>query len=891
MKSARHELKRTPLYGWHLANKGQMVDFAGWEMPVQYRTGVVREHLGTRRFGGLFDVSHMGRFQIQGSNKLAFLQKVLTNNAQALHPWEAQYTMLGNEQGGALDDAFLYRFGEDDYLLVVNASNRQNDWAHFQDLVSDFEGVSLKDLTEALSLIAVQGPKSKELLERVSGKGIWPEARQNCLGRLEICGVDCYLSRTGYTGEPNSFEIFPPAESVLKLWEGLLEAGQDLHILPVGLGARDTLRLEAGMPLYGHELGTAPDGSEIPIFALSLAPVAVSLSPIKRDFIGRQALTEQWQTLEKQRDGDFSGSAVLPKRIRCLALEGKGVARQGAEVLHQGKTVGVVTSGTSVPFWVFAGEGLEMQLTDEQSRRSIGLAYLEAWIQPETEVAVKVRNKTIQARVVAFHGRSDAPPYFHPLPLGSAGPVAGEAREEALGRLRAVLARSWDNHTWRQEQCMNLIPSEMTPSALVRLSQVADPVGRYAEHKELAAAYDKEIFYYQGCDFIAWVEEQLAREMSDFLGCPLVECRPVSGQMANMTVFSGLVQWRNRANLKREPGRIPCVFTNHIGKGGHLSAQPMGALRDYIAKDPLTEKFNAVNFPVLADNPYCIDLESLGRLLDEYDPELVVFGKSMVLHREPVAEVRAMLEARKKKAVLMYDMAHVLGLIGPHFQEPFQEGADLVTGSTHKTFFGTQRGVIGCGFDQENTPEHELWQTIRRRSFPGMVSNHHLGTLLGLLIAAIEMNAFKDRYQPQVIANAKAFAKGLKACDLEVQGDPGIDYTETHQVVLKVGYARGPEVARDLEDNHIICNYQALPEDEGFTASSGLRLGVSEMTRFGMRESDFEALAQLMADVVLRKKPVAAEVIRLRRRFQELKFCFSGDEITAYQERFLKSLG
>lgn len=891
MMTGRSELKRTPLHGWHIANKGQMVDFAGWEMPVQYTTGVVQEHLGTRRFGGLFDVSHMGRFQISGANTMAFLQKVLTNNAQALQPWEAQYTMIGNEQGGALDDAFLYRFGEDNYLLVVNASNRETNWSHFQAVLSAFSDVTLDDRTDSLALIAVQGPKSKELLQRVSGRGHWPESRQNCLGRVELCGVDCYLSRTGYTGEPNSFEVFPTAGSTLRLWEGLLEAGQDLHILPVGLGARDTLRLEAGMPLYGHELGTAPDGSEIPIFALPLAPVAVSLSPLKGEFIGRQALTEQWRTLEQQRDGNFSGSAMLPKRIKCFALEGKGVARQGAEVLYQGETVGVVTSGTSVPYWVFAGEGLEMQLTEEQSRRSIGLAYLEAWIQPETEVAVKVRNKTIPARVVAFHGRSDAPPYFHPLPAGYAGPESADAESGARERLRTVLSKSWDNHTWRQERCMNLIPSEMTPSALVRLTQVADPVGRYAEHKELAAAYDREIFYYQGCDFIAWVEEQLARELSDFLGCPLVECRPVSGQMANMTVFSGLVQWRNRANLKREPGRIPCAFTNHIGKGGHLSAQPMGALRDYIAKDPLTEKFNAVNFPVLADNPYCIDLEALEKLLDVHDPELIVFGKSMVLHREPLAEVRAMLQARKKKPVVMYDMAHVLGLIGPHFQEPFHEGADLVTGSTHKTFFGSQRGVIGCAFDQENTPEHELWQAIRKRSFPGMVSNHHLGTLLGLLVAAIEMNAFKDRYQPQVIANAKAFAKALKASGFDVQGDPAIDYTETHQVVLKVGYARGPEAAKALENNHIICNYQALPEDEGFTASSGLRLGVSEMTRFGMREPDFEALAALMADAVLRDKSVADEVVRLRSRFQELDFCFSGDEITAYQERFLKTLG
>ncbi|MFW6054983.1 MAG: glycine cleavage system protein T [Thermodesulfobacteriota bacterium] len=689
----------------------------------------------------------------------------------------------------------------------------------------------------------------------------------------------------------NRREIFPPADQALALWEGLLSAGRNFGILPVGLGARDTLRLEAGMPLYGHELGMGPDGKEIPIFALPLATVAVSLSPLKGDFIGRQALAAQWRALERQRDGDFSESGVLPRRIKCLALEEKGVARQGAEVFYDQEKVGDVTSGTAVPYWVFAGEGLEMRPTGEQSRRSIGLAYLQAWIQPETKVLVKVRNRMIQARVVAYHGRSEAPPYFHPLPAGYIRPVPETPEGRALGRLRRVLEKSWENHAWRQGRSINLIPSEMTPSPLVRLTQVADPVGRYAEHKDLAAAYDQEIFYYQGCDFIAWVEEQLAAEIGRFMGCPLVECRPVSGQMANMTVFSGLVQWRNRANLKREPGRISLAFTNHIGKGGHLSAQPMGALRDYIAKDPLTERFSVVNFPVLADNPYLIDLEALERLLDEYDPELIVFGKSMVLHKEPVAQVRAMLEARQKKPIIMYDMAHVLGLIGPHFQEPFAEGADIVTGSTHKTFFGTQRGVIGCRFDQENTPEHELWQAVRKRSFPGMVSNHHLGTLLGLLVASIEMNAFKDSYQPRVVANAKAFARALKACGLDVQGDPGIDYTETHQVVVKVGYARGPDVAKALENNQIICNYQALPDDEGFTASSGLRLGVSEMTRFGMQEKDFEALAQLMADCILKNQDVTEAVIRLRQDFQELGYCFGEDQVQPFKERFLQTLG
>jgi aminomethyltransferase len=223
----------------------------------------------------------------------------------------------------------------------------------------------------------------------------------------------------------------------------------------------------------------------------------------------------------------------------------------------------------------------------------------------------------------------------------------------------------------------------------------------------------------------------------------------------------------------------------------------------------------------------------------------------------------------------MYDMAHVLGLAGPHFQEPFAEGAHLVTGSTHKTFFGTQRGVVAADFDLEQENRRELWEAVSRRSFPGSVSNHHLGTLLGLLAAAMEMNAFKDAYQSQVVANAKAFAKALKSCGLNVAGDASIGYTETHQVIIDVGYGRGPQIARTLEDNNIICNYQAAPREEGFTTSGALRLGVAEMTRFGLQETDFQTVAQLMADVILHAKRVDSKVAEFRRDFLDMRYCFS----------------
>jgi aminomethyltransferase len=173
---------------------------------------------------------------------------------------------------------------------------------------------------------------------------------------------------------------------------------------------------------------------------------------------------------------------------------------------------------------------------------------------------------------------------------------------------------------------------------------------------------------------------------------------------------------------------------------------------------------------------------------------------------------------------------------------------------------------------------YPLWEATQRRTFPGSLSNHHLGTLLGLLLAAYEMNHFKELYQPAVVANAKAFARALADCGLDVAGDPRISFTETHQVILKVGYAKGAEVARRLEDNYIVLNYQAAPDEEGFTASGALRMGVQEMTRFGMKAGDFGELARLMADCILQNRSVKDEVIRLRRRFLEMQYCFSGSE-------------
>ncbi len=869
------ELFRTVFYDQHAALGAKIVEFVGWEMPIFYPTGIVDEHLATRKRAGLFDVSHMGRFIVRGSGALGFLQHVLTNNAEALDIRDtgAQYTLIPNETGGAVDDAYLYRFVEEEYVLVVNGANREKDWNHLQSLLKDFDDVEMVDRTKEIAMIAFQGPMSRHIMEEIIESGSMPEPMRNTVSMVTIGGAKVKVARTGYTGEPVCFELFSDRENGPMLWDLILSKGAS----PIGLGARDTLRLEAALPLYGHELGEDPDGNEIPIFAIPLAKFAVSFSPLKGDFMGRDKLILQHEAFKRIVYRDFSLNKNLSRVVQPVAVAGRGVAREGSKVFKDGKHVGYVSSGTMVPMWTVEGEGLESAQTDQRQLRSICLAYMDSEIIEDDKVTVEIRGKAVDAVVVPFHARTDAPPYVRPIIFDHEIPEKKLPPGERPAKALTLLEKAVDNTNWRQHQCINLIPSEMTASPMVRLLSVMDPAFRYAEHKKAKAFYDAEIFYYQGTAFIAEVEQMLEEEMQKFLGCPNVESRLVSGQMANTAVFSAMVDYINRADRKVEPRRIRQVMNNHIGKGGHLSAQPMGALKDFVARNPRTERPAVVNFPVLADNRHKIDVAATLELIDAYRPELIVFGKSMVLHKEPVAEIRKFLDAQGIDVVLMYDMAHVLGLIGPHFQQPFAEGADIVTGSTHKTFFGPQRGVVGSRFDEQEE-RYELWEGLQRRAFPGSVSNHHLGTLLALLMATYEMNHFKDEYQAKVIANAKAFARALKETGLDVDGDPAIDFTETHQVIIDVGYSHGPEFADRLEANNIICNYQANTDEEGFTASGALRMGVSEMTRFGMKEDDFGILAGLIHDIVANDSKVTDQVKALRERFLELQFCFRGDE-------------
>jgi len=448
-------MKRTVLYDRHVALGARMVEFAGWEMPVQYPTGIVEEHLRTRREAGLFDVSHMGRFLFRGPGAERFLQRVLTNDVAALKPGRAQYTMIPTPTAGALDDAYLYRLDHEEYLLVVNASNRAEDWEFLRAELGGGAraGVEMKDRSEELAMLSLQGPDSPRILLELAAPGggpagdrpaqghraeeALPEPGRNNLSAAVLAGVSLTVARTGYTGEPLGFELFLPAREAGRIWDRLL----DLGACPVGLGARDTLRLEAALPLYGHELGSDADGREIPVFACPLARFAVSLGPQKHDLVGREALARQaaaYRSMAAGKPGP-EAAAVLPRLVRLVSLLDKGIARQGAEVFSAGGAgtagaspgdgagapdgapagprprVGRVTSGTMAPYWLFEGKGLAGDPGERSDKRAIALALLDSSLREGQMVEIDIRGRRSRGLIVPRFLRSQVPPYARPV--------------------------------------------------------------------------------------------------------------------------------------------------------------------------------------------------------------------------------------------------------------------------------------------------------------------------------------------------------------------------------------------------------------------------------------------------------------------------------------------
>ena len=463
-------------------------------------------------------------------------------------------------------------------------------------------------------------------------------------------------------------------------------------------------------------------------------------------------------------------------------------------------------------------------------------------------------------------------------------------------RLSELTEKIAANNIWRQRQCFNLIPSENTPSLFVKLCEIGDPSGRYAEHKTAlkkeidslagtGALKGDQVYYYQGAEFIHQIEQMLKAEFAAFIGAADVETRPVSGQMANEIVFKGLVKFL----LTKPEGfpelgasrRLLCVMNNDLTFGGHLSAQPYGALYN-LSED------NIVNFPIRADNPYKTDTDKMLELTAKNRPSLIIFGKSMFLYPEPISTMLAFLATVPDyRPLVMYDGAHVLGILGQRFQDPLNEGAMIVTGSTHKTFFGPQRGIIAAKLP-ELPPYRRLWTEIVARTFPGATSNHHLGTQLAMLAATLEMNAFKDEYQAQTLSNARAFAKACANAGIPVEGGADDGFTRTHQVIVRVSaFGDAKEIASRLEANNIIVNYQALPDDDTFYHPSGLRMGVQEMTRFGMKEQDFDTLARFIADIILKKKDAAKEITEFRGRFTVMEYSLTPEQTAKIAPKLL----
>lgn len=384
------ELKRTPLYEAHVAAGATMVDFGGWEMPIQYPEGIVKEHLYDRKHCGIFDVSHMGRLIVEGPQRVAFLQKVLSSNVAALVPGRAQYCIIPTETGGAVDDAYLYMYEEDRYMLIVNASNTDKDLQHFAKYLPDYD-CTITNITDAYSSIAVQGPDSERILKILSGGAEITGPKKNDLNELNMEGHTVRVSKTGYTGDPIGWELFIDAAEVNWLWNRLMELGAK----PTALGARDTLRLEAGLPLYGHEMGEDHCGSEMPIFAVSLAKFAVSFKEEKGDFVAKEILFAQ-----KEKG--------TPKKVIPIALTDRGVMRAGMDVYKDGVHVGWITSGTMVPYYHFDEDG---NILDTTGKRSIGFAYIDSDIAMDDVIEIDVRGKRLRAKPVAKHMVQNEPPY------------------------------------------------------------------------------------------------------------------------------------------------------------------------------------------------------------------------------------------------------------------------------------------------------------------------------------------------------------------------------------------------------------------------------------------------------------------------------------------------
>jgi len=355
------QLKRTPLFKIHQKLGARIIEFAGWEMPVQY-TSIIAEHHNTRQRVSLFDICHMGEFIVQGERALGFLQYLLTNDVAKLEIGQCQYNLLCNHQGGILDDLILYRIDHTKYMLVVNAINQRKDWQWLKEHL--FSATEIEDVSEQTVKIDLQGPLAYQVLKSTFPELPIEKINYFCFKEFTIGNIELAISRTGYTGELG-YELYTTRHYGPILWEQLMEKGQKWGILPAGLGARDTLRLEMGYPLYGHELNE------------QITPLEASLQWAvafhNKDFIGQQALLEQKE------------EGIKKKRIGFV-LKQKAIPRAGNPIKIENKQVGWVTSGTFSP----------------TLNQPIGLGYLAVDFLTSPEISIEIRNKLYPAQIFKY---------------------------------------------------------------------------------------------------------------------------------------------------------------------------------------------------------------------------------------------------------------------------------------------------------------------------------------------------------------------------------------------------------------------------------------------------------------------------------------------------------
>lgn len=353
--------KKTPLYAAHLASGAKVIEFGGWLMPVQY-AGILEEHRAVRENAGLFDVSHMGEVKVNGPEAMRFVNYLITNDVTALAVNQIMYSPMCYPHGGVVDDLLIYRLGEQDFLLVVNAANTDKDFAWITEQAAAFNVVA-DNISANMAELALQGPKAEQILQHLTSTNLAAIKYYWLQQDVDIQGIHCLVSRTGYTGE-DGFEIYCQPDQANELWSLLLTTGKEAGLVPTGLGARDTLRFEACLPLYGHELSDTITPLE--------AGIGSFVKLAKDDFIGKAALAEQ-------------KAAGIKRKIVGLEVVGRGIARPGYRCLVQNQEIGVVTSGSYAP----------------TLNKNLALGLIAAdFAQIGQELAVEIRGKAVATVVV-----------------------------------------------------------------------------------------------------------------------------------------------------------------------------------------------------------------------------------------------------------------------------------------------------------------------------------------------------------------------------------------------------------------------------------------------------------------------------------------------------------